>query len=407
MNILLINHYAGSPNIGMEYRPYYMALEWQKNKNNVLVITASFSHFRVQQFLFKGNYKKFNVEDVDYYVIKTPKYSGHGVGRVINLLAFVFKLFIKSNNLATEYKPDVVIASSTYVFDIYIAKRICRKTGAKLVFEVHDLWPLSIIELGGYSRFHPFIFLMWKAEKYAYKNSDKVISLLPNAKEYMVENGLQPAKFVHIPNGINLEDWNSKKEIPKNISNLIVSLKKQNKVIIGYAGTHGLANALDSLIDAMKILEDTNIELLLIGQGTEKQNLVKQAADLKINNVNFIDPVPRDIVPSILVKLDILYIGLQNQPLFRFGISPNKLIDYMMSGKPIVQAIKAGNDLVTEVGCGITVEPENPLAIAKAVKHLIHTPSEELKKMGSKGRQYCKAHLDYKVLATNCLEAFE
>ena len=157
----------------------------------------------------------------------------------------------------------------------------------------------------------------------------------------------------------------------------------------------------------MKVLEKDNVELLLIGHGTEKENLVKYANELKLQNVHFIIPVPKAIIASLLDKLDILYIGLQNQPLFQYGISPNKLIDYMMAGKPIIQAINAGNDMVSEAGCGVSIEPENAAAIADAVKYLISLPGNTLINMGQNGKTYCIANHNYKVLASKCLEVFK
>ena len=407
MNILLINHYAGSPSIGMEYRPYYMAREWKKLGHDVLIVTASHSHFRSKQFIVKKSFEKYCIENIDYFAFKSPAYTGHTFKRVHNILSFVWRLLKHSKLLAEEFKPDVVIASSTYVFDIFTAKRIAKLSGAKLVFEVHDLWPLSIVELGGYSKWHPFIIAMQFAENFAYRNSDKTISLLPKAMKYMSEHGLKPEKFVYVPNGINIEEWCPDKEIPESIAELIRKLKEQNKILIGYAGTHGIANALHSLVDSMKILEKDNVELLLIGHGTEKENLVKYVNELKLQNVHFIIPVPKAIIASLLDKLDILYIGLQNQPLFQYGISPNKLIDYMMAGKPIIQAINAGNDMVSEAGCGVSIEPENAAAIADAVKYLTSLPGNTLINMGQNGKTYCIANHNYKVLASKCLEVFK
>ncbi len=212
-------------------------------------------------------------------------------------------------------------------------------------------------------------------------------------------------KFVYIPNGICVDEWKADHEIPIEISDLIVGLRKQKKIIIGYAGNHGIANALDVLVDAMKILEQENVVLLLIGRGQEKQNLLNRVQEQGINNVYFISAVPKTIIPSLLDKLDILYIGLQNQPVFRFGISPNKLIDYMMAGKPIIQAIKAGNDMVVEAGCGISIEPENTEAIVKGVRNLIMHYSESLEAMGNRGKEYCIKNHDYKVLANKFLVA--
>jgi glycosyltransferase involved in cell wall biosynthesis len=407
MNILLINHYAGSPSLGMEFRPYYMANEWQKCGHNVLIVAASNSHVRSKQFQLKQNFEKHNIEGVNYLILKTPQYEGNTIKRIINIITFVWQLFKHKKMFANEFKPDVVITSSTYPFDIYPGKKIAKISGAKLIYEVHDLWPLSPMEFGGYSRWHPFIMTVQRAENFAYKYTDKVISMLPKAKEYMVAHGLKPEKFVYIPNGIMVKEWDVSRGIPDRLVALIQMLKKQNKTLIGYAGSHGLANALDSLLDAMKILENENVDLLLIGHGPEKERLIQRSKKMKLQNTHFINSVSKTLIPSLLDKLDILYIGLQKQPSFRFGISPNKLIDYMMAGRPVIQAIKAGNDMVSEAECGISIEPENPDAIADAVRYLISQPKETLKEMGEQGKKYCIANHDYKILAKKFLEVLK
>lgn len=405
MNILVINHYAGAPSLGMEYRSYYLAREWQRAGHNVLIVTASFTHLRSTQFKVTKNVEKHNVDGIDFLVFKTPSYEGNNYKRILSILSFVYRLFKERKNIANQFKPDIVNSSSTFVFDIYPSKKIAQKAGAKLVFEVHDLWPLSPMELGGFSKWHPYIFLMQRAENFAYKYADKVVSILPKTLEYMVEHGLREDKFVHVPNGICIEEWDIGIDLPLEISKLLDELKNQKKTIIGYAGNHGIANALNSLLDAMKFLQNENVVVLLIGNGQEKQNLMKKVNEQNITNVYFVSAVPKTIIPSLLDKLDILYVGLQNQPVFRFGISPNKLIDYLMAGKPIIQAIKAGNDIVSEAGCGITIEPENTQEIVRGIKYLLAQSNQKLNEMGQSGKNYCLLNHDFRVLAEKFINA--
>ncbi len=199
MNILVINHYAGAPSLGMEYRQYYLAREWQRSGHNVLIVTASFTHLRSTQFKMLNKLEKKVVENINYLVIKTPSYDGNDYKRVLNITSFIITLKRNWKKISQEFEPDAVITSSTYCFDIYSSKKIANFAKAKLVFEVHDLWPLSPMELGGYSKWHPFIYSMQVAENYAYQNADKVISILPKTLQYMVEHGLEKDKFVHVP----------------------------------------------------------------------------------------------------------------------------------------------------------------------------------------------------------------
>ncbi len=405
MNILLINHYAGSPQLGMEYRPYLLAKEWIKKNNKVTIIASSFSHVRITQPNVNENLVNELIDSIEYCWIKTPSYHGNGIKRFINILSFVIKLWKNSKYFVQQYQPDIVIASSTYPLDIYPAYRIAKLSGAKLVFEVHDLWPLSLIELGNMSKLNPVIILFQLAENFAYRNADKVVSILPNTLEYMKKHGLQADKFVYVPNGISEEDWSGKRELSVINKGKINELKKQHKFLIAYAGAHGVANALDSFIKAAGYIRDFPIHLLLIGKGPEKNKLIEIAESKNFNNITFLDSVPKNEIPELLSMMDALYIGLQNQPIFRFGISPNKLLDYMMAGKPIIQAINAGNDLVTEAGCGITVEPENSKSIANAMIRLYKMPPEERQDMGNAGHYFVVQNHEYKVLAEKFLSA--
>ena len=407
MNILIINHYAGSPNMGMEFRPYFMSREWKAMGHNVLIVCASNAHVRNVQFDIKESLVEKNIENQDYLILKTPEYSRNSFKRVLNMYAFVKGLKKNARYIAENYKPDIVIASSTYPLDIFPARKIAKLSEAKLFFEVHDLWPLSPMELGGYSRWHPFILIMQYAENYAYKHSDKVVSMLPNALEHMKNHGLKEEKFFYVPNGIVADEWNINESIPENIKKLIEQERKKGHKIIAYAGSHGVANALDSLIDAMILIKEQAISLFLIGDGPLKSELINRVKSENLNNVFFIDSIKKTLIPAVLDKFDFLYLGLQNQSLFRFGISPNKLIDYLMAGKPIIQAINAGNDIVKDANCGISIEPENPEKIADAVMSLSKLNDSEIKELGDNGKKYCLKNHDYKVLAQKFINIME
>jgi len=182
MNILLINHYAGSTRHGMEFRPFYLAREWVRAGHRVQIVAASFSHIRARQPEFDGAALDEQIEGIDYRWLRTPAYTGNGAGRVKNMLAFMAALWRDGPRLAREFRPDVVIASSTYPMDIWPARRIAKLSQARLVYEVHDLWPLSPMELGGLSRWHPFIVWVQLAEDYAYRHADKVVSIPRNGR---------------------------------------------------------------------------------------------------------------------------------------------------------------------------------------------------------------------------------
>jgi glycosyltransferase involved in cell wall biosynthesis len=405
VNILIINHYAGSSIHGMEYRPYYLAKEWVKLGHKVTIVAASFSHLHSKPPEVKGTITEEEIEGIKYVWLKTPAYEGNGAKRVLNMLTFAWGLYKYQKQLAKDHQPNVVIASSPHPFIIFGAHNIAKLAGAKLLFEVRDLWPLTLIELGGISPKHPFIRLMQWAEDYAYINSDRVVSLLPKAYNYMVEHGMMSDKFHYLPNGVNVEEWTSVvKPLPEEHTEVLKSLKEKGHFLIGYAGQHGLANDLYNLIDGAARLQDKAVTFVLVGQGPEKAGLIKKVNEMGLNNVKFLSSIPKTSIPTFVSAMDALYIGLMKEPLFRFGVSPNKLMDYMMAGKPVIHAIEAGNDLVAESGCGISIPSEDPDAIAKAVGELMVMESGELAAMGYKGKEFILANHDYRILAQRFLE---
>lgn len=406
MNILLINHYAGSPYLGMEYRPFYMAKEWTKLGHNVTIVAASFSHLRSKQPNVRSSIVEDNIDGIRYVWLKTPKYSGNSIGRVRNMLSFICKLYRYLPKIAVNMHPDVIIASSTYPLDIFPAHRVSKRFNAKLIFEVHDLWPLSPMELGRMSASHPFIRVMQLGEDYACKHADKIVSILPFANRHLETRGMFPEKFVYIPNGVNLEDWQTDdNKLPEEHQKFLQ--EHQGTFLVGYTGSHGLANDLHHLINAAVMLKEMNIHVVLVGQGPEKNNLMHQASEIGAHNVFFLPPIPKCTIPLWLDKMDCLFIGLKKCTLFKFGISPNKLIDYMMSGVPIVSAVEAGNDPVSEAGCGISVKAENPQAIAEGILKIYNMTSKQRHEMGERGKQYVLRNHTYPILAAKFLQAMK
>jgi len=402
MNILLINHYAGSPRHGMEFRPYYFAREWVRAGHHVTIIGSSFSHLRSTQPICDKPVSFEEIDGIRYIWFRAPHYSGNSYKRIVNMLLFSVQLLCRDVLTVT---PDIVIDSSTYPLTIWGSRKIAKRFNAKLIFEVHDLWPLTPMELGGYSRWHPFIFVLQQAENYAYKNADRVISLLPCAKEHMMSHGMHPEKFVYIPNGIDLHEWQATASLPAAHHAVINQLKAQEKFIIGYAGSIGLANALDYLVETAALLKnEKSLHFILVGQGPYLEQLKTAATVKSLENVTFLPPIQKKQIPTFFSLMDALHIASQRSELYRFGISPNKMMEYMMAAKPIINAICAGNDPVAEAGCGLSIVPEDPKAIVRAVKQIMAMSPEDRAAMGARGRTYVIAHHDYRVLAKRFLE---
>ena len=404
MNILYIDHYAGSPKMGMEFRPFYFAKEWSKSGNNVRIIGASFSHLRKTNPDVKKDFLCETIDGVEYQWIKTCKYKGNGLKRVLSIYQFVSKLKRNAKYICDSFKPDVVIASSTYPFDAYAGKKIAKISNAKFIFEGHDLWPLTLIEIGGMNPKNPFIIKMAKAEKYAYSQSDTVVSLLPFSYEHMLRHGLQSIeKFHYISNGIVVSDWDAPENLPLEHQKLFTQLKKSNKFIVMFTGGHAVSNMLDVLLNVAKqLINDDSIVFVLIGSGVEKARLIQRKEKENLNNVVFLPPINKNAIPSALNEASVLYIGGYAQ-LYRFGVSMNKVYDYMMSGKPILYGVKAKNNDVEEAGAGVVFDFNDINSLVNAIYKVKNMSENDRKIMGEKGKQWVIKNCDYRVLAQRFL----
>lgn len=403
MNILLINHYAGSIYHGMEFRAYYVAKEWIKKGHNVRIITADYSHLRSNNPDIKKDFEISIIDGIEYQWIKTTKYQGNGVKRAITMVQFCGKLYRAAKKIAKEFKPDVVITSSTYPLDTYPAQRIAKKAKARYIHEGHDIWPLTLTDLMGMSKLHPLVILLAMAEKSAYKKSDHVVSVLPYSFKHMLEHGLQSKdKFTHIPNGIVIEDWENTEQIPKEHDDLIIELKNKGKKIVCYLGGHARSNALDVLVEAALSSNNPNVAYVLVGKGTEKQALIEKAGNAE--NIYFLPPVNKKAVPTLLSMADFLYIGAEKCELYKFGVSMNKVYDYMMAAKPIIYGVEAANNDVADCNCGINIDPADYSSILNAVDTLIAMSPEELNEMGMRGKKMVTQKYNYSSLADAFLD---
>ena len=404
MRILLINQYAGGPPYGMEYRPYHLAQEWLRGGHEVAIVSGTFSHLR---FRNPGKLETRNRQEMDginLIWLPVPKYRGNGGARASNIITFAVRLLAASARLARELRPNVVITSSTHPLDIYGGGRIARLAGSVLVHEVHDLWPLTLVELGGMWRQHPFVLLLQAAENRAYRTADHVVSILPAALSYMQQHGLEPRRFTHVPNGVAVADWERPQPLPPQHAAELDRLTARSAFIVGYAGGFAPSDDLESLLKSLSQIRDQDVHLVLVGDGTCRRELQQRYAGERII---FLPPLPKAAIPSLLSRFHVCFVGYKRSPLYRFGVNPNKVFDYMMAAKPILSAIEAANDPVTASGAGINVLPEKPSAIATGITILAGESVQERARRGELGRRYVLEHHDYRLLARLFLEAIQ
>jgi glycosyltransferase involved in cell wall biosynthesis len=248
--------------------------------------------------------------------------------------------------------------------------------------------------------------LLQAAENYACRHADSVVSILPKVREHLESHGMAPHKLHVVPNGTDPAEWLADTPVlPPALEQMLALLRARGQFVVGYAGTHGVANALDTLLAGAALLRTRPVAFVLVGGGPEKERLQRAAREMKLANVHFCEPVAKQQVPALLARFDLAYIGWQRQPLYRFGIAPNKLIDYMMAARPVLHAVDAGNDPVRDAGCGLTVTPEDPRAIADGVLALMQLPAAERAALGARGRRFALDNHTYPVLGQRFLTA--
>lgn len=395
-NIWLINQYASTPETGLAGRHYYFAEELAKQGHNVKVIAGSFSHILREPKDIKDNYEIEHRDGFDFVWVKTSDYnSSNSKRRILNWFSFAYKLLTLPKLLGE--KPDVILYSSAPLVGFLSAKHLSKKLGAKLIFEVRDIWPLSVIQIGGYSENHPFIRLLQWIEDKAYASSDMVISNLKSSVEHMISRGLDANKFRWLPNGVSIREVSTNSPL----SDEVVEQLPKDKFIVGYTGAFGNANALDYLLEsANQLKEYEDIAFVLVGKGKESEALKVMAREKNLTNVHFINAIPKPQIQSMLSMFDVCYIGLTSDPLFKFGVSPNKLFDYLYSGRPVLYAIDSGGyKPVKDANAGIEVEPENVSEITAAILKMKEMEKSKLIAMGKNGRDLVVQDYSYAKLS--------
>jgi glycosyltransferase involved in cell wall biosynthesis len=435
----------------MNFRQYYFAREFVRAGHRVLIASSSYSHqFHVQPRT-EGRYTRQDIDGIEYVWIKTPSFRGSAdKARVLHWLVFTLRLggLLK----VARAEPDVIIVSSPIPYPILPASRLARRLGARLVFEVRDIWPLSLVELGSYSERHPFIrFTQW-VEDFAYRKADLVVSTMPKAYEHMKTRGLSAEKYLWIPNGMDPGDDSGdisggdsagviSSDISGDDSAGVISSDISSDIVGGdvaggaaspaekkdadapappeaadgtfkvcYAGSFGANGIALPMVRAAAILAASNpkIRFVFIGKDSGGLHLLKEEAEaLGAGNIEFREPVPRTEMPKVLAEMDLCVATTKYSPLYRFGLSLTKLADYTMAGKPVILSSNAQGDIVSSSGCGMVVPPENPQALAEAIAAMAAKDPAELKEMGERGRREFFASYTLPALAARYLEALD
>ncbi len=392
MRIWIINHYALPPTSAGGTRHYNLAKQLIQQGHEVMLIAANYNHF--SQSYIKTTAKTGEVDktyDVPFVWIPTPAYRGNTISRFWNMLVFSWRILNKKY-LPIDNQPDVIIGSSPHLFSAFSAEKLARRLKIPFMLEIRDIWPDTLVELGRISDRHPLIRLMKWVELRLYQRADKIISLLPAADKYLTSCGVPAEKILWLPNAIDAD----------NLPHAMTPTANPDFTIM-YAGAHGLANDLDTVLDAAKLLQERslqrNIKIVLAGDGPDKQRLQQRVKNEDIKLVELVDAVPKKEVYGLLNRADVYLMLLKNSPIFRWGISPNKLFDYLLMGRPVIFGVETPYNPIQQVNAGLSIPPSDPVSLAAAMQHLATLTKNELTEMGARGKDFVLQHHNIAHLA--------
>lgn len=307
------------------------------------------------------------------------------------MLAYFMRVLLPSTTRGLQ-RPDVILGSSVHPLAAAAGRLLAQRFRVPFVFEVRDLWPQTLIDMGAISANGLPAKLMRSMERWLYRHADRIIVLLPKADDYLVPLGIARERIIYIPNGVEIAE----RPGPAKASGA--------KFTLMYLGAHGQANGLHTLLEAMDVLRaqghERNIQLRMIGDGPLKAELAAAAKAMGLTNISFEAAVPKSCTPEIAAQADAFVIVVRNLPnLYRFGISPNKLFDYMAAERPTILAAAVPDNLIDKAGAGMTVPPDDPRALAAGILKMASLPDEERACMGRAGRAYVETHHSYQALA--------
>lgn len=279
------------------------------------------------------------------------------------------------------------------------------REGTVLIHEVRDVWPQTLVDGYGMSARHPFVWLLNRAESSAYRRSDYVVSTLEFVKEHMTEKGLQEQKFRYITNGVALKDWENPAELGEPHRTVLEEARENGKFIIGYFGGMTALDTLDFYLDAAKEVNVPEILFVLVGDGREKERLQERIAAERIDNCIMLPRIDKTQIPNLLKLFDCAYMGTEDVPLIKYGISLTKMTDAMIAGIPVIFRTGVEN-LVTQNKAGIMADTDDPKALARCFEDMYHMPAGERRRMGQNGHDAVVSGYTYERLAQKYCKLF-
>lgn len=339
------------------------------------------------------------VDGIQLWWARTMKYTvAKSLRRVLSWLDFEWRLWRMPKDRLPA--PDVVVVSSLSLLTILNGFLLRRRYKCRLVLEIRDIWPLTITEEGGYSRWNPVVLGLGLIEKLGYRYSDAIVGTMPNLGEHVAGVLGQPKTTHCIPMGVDESTLAPSDDLP---ADYIEQYIPRNKFIVAHAGTIGITNALDTMLEcAESMRDDPRVHFLVVGEGDLRTHYQKQYAHL--SNLTFAPRVPKQMVQSVLSRCDLLYFSVHVSKVWKYGQSLNKVIDYMLAGKPVVASYTGFPSMINEAECGTYVPAGDVGALIQEVQRYAAMSESQREAIGRRGREWILTHRQYETLAKNYLK---
>jgi glycosyltransferase involved in cell wall biosynthesis len=339
-------------------------------------------------------------DGVEVWWVRTLKYSSaRSLRRMLSWLHFEWRLLrMPTRNIP---RPNVVIASSLSPLCVLSGLYFCYRFKAKFVFEVRDIWPLILCDGGGYSRWNPFILALGAIEKMGYRCADLIVGTMPNLGAHIRRRIGKEKAVVCIPMGVDSDSVNSGLPLPEGFHEKYLS---SGRFLVCHAGSIGTDNALDTLFScASSMVDDKRVHFLIVGDGYLKEEYMQRFGGLP--NVQFAPRISKESVGALLAKCDLLYFATHDSEALKFGQSLNKLVDYMLSGTPVLGSYSGFPSMINEAQSGIFVPACDVAALKDAIEGFVGMDEIERRRMGARGRAWILQNRDYRTLASNYCDA--
>ena len=379
---------------GNSSRTYDYAKALIERGHEVTFFTSSFDHFSRQERLERSeSFREEYIDGIRVVWLKTIPYHKSTLMRFANMLSNAWRAYYVGKSLGYD-RPDVIVGPSVPLFTGLAAYGLSRSNKCAFCFEVRDIWPQALIDLGILSESSPVTWGLRKIERFLYKKAHRIVAVLPFAHRHITKSGIDERKITWLPNGVNFDRFLECKPYDGGDDRLLRVM---------YVGRFTTAHSVETIVQAARIVNERgyaqSIKFKLVGGGEEKSCIAKLINEMQLFNVELSDTVNKDAIPALLGTADLLVATINDAPVYQFGVNLNKLYDYLGAGRPILFAGNSPNDPVKDARAGFTVPPENPALFADAIIDVYGLPPSQRREMGERGLAYAKEHFDTRKLA--------